>query len=126
MAHKKILVVEDEAHIAELIGDIIAMLDREVLLAFRGSEAVQFIDQHPLDCVVMDITLPDMNGLQLYHHICSRYPHLSHRFVFMSGAEPDEDLEKLLESSENKFIHKPFQVVEFKAVIESLLKQIGE
>ncbi len=121
MAENKILIVEDEAHISGIIHDLLRLMNYEALVASQGSEALAFLEEHPINFLMVDISLPDMTGVQLYQKIVSRYPDLSNRFLFMSGADPDEELTRLLRETPNKFVYKPFQLMELKAEIEEML-----
>ncbi len=122
MTEKKILIVEDEAHISGIIHDLLKMMNHEALVTSRGSEALELLDKHPVNLLLVDISLPDMTGVQLYQEIISRYPRLSNRFLFMSGADPDDELNHLIRETPNKFVYKPFQLLDLKAEIEEMLE----
>lgn len=122
MAENKILIVEDEAHISGIIHDLLKMMNHEALVAGRGDEALELLEQQPVNFLMVDISLPDMTGVQLYHQVVSRYPNLSNRFLFMSGADPDDELNRLIQETPNKFIYKPFQLIDLKTEIEKMLE----
>ncbi|MEW6203257.1 MAG: response regulator [bacterium] len=62
---KKILVVDDEAHIRQLYKDELEDEGYDVLLAASGGEALKTIEREHIDLVMLDIKMPDVNGLEI-------------------------------------------------------------
>jgi len=62
---KKILVVDDEAHIRQLYKDELEEEGYDVLLAASGDEALKVIESEHIDLVMLDIKMPDINGLEI-------------------------------------------------------------
>ncbi|RMI26232.1 MAG: response regulator [Calditrichaeota bacterium] len=122
MGEKKVLVVEDEEYIATLIKEILRRTGTEAVVTSRAEEALSVLEnqEHP-DLAIVDVSLPDMNGLELYRTIRERFPSLNSRFLFMSGYTPEDDLIQLVQNSENRFIQKPFHLLDLQKTIENML-----
>ena len=61
----RILVVEDEAHLAEIIGDNLTMEGYEVLRASDGNEALSVWRREPLDLILLDVMMPKVSGFEV-------------------------------------------------------------
>lgn len=68
---EKILIVEDEKSIAHFISTILNSNDYETLLARSGSEAKTMISSHCPDLVILDLGLPDMDGIDVLRELRS-------------------------------------------------------
>ncbi len=121
MENLSILLVEDEENIAALIRDIFEMYDKEILHAATAEQAKALLKKHPVHFAIMDISLPDMNGLDLFKEISPDYPQLDSRVLFMSGYQPDAKIEGFIQETNNRFIQKPFNLGEFRTMIEAFM-----
>ena len=65
----KLLVVEDEPNILELLAASLRYAGFEVVTAAAGSEAVQVAQRHRPDLIVLDVMLPDMDGFDVLHRL---------------------------------------------------------
>ncbi len=121
MDDQSILLVEDEENIAALIRDIFDMYDKKILHAATAEEAKELLKKHPVRFAIMDISLPDMSGLQLFKEVSPDYPQLDSRVIFMSGYHPDSEIEGFIQKTNNRFIQKPFHLGEFRSLIEEFI-----
>ncbi len=116
-----VLIVEDEEEIAHILKDILSINQAHSIIAKEGSRALDILEDQPIDFVISDITLPDIDGIELYQSIKSKYPSLSNRFLFMSGYSPDENMEKFLNETGNSYIQKPFHINDLQERIKEYL-----
>jgi len=121
MENLSILLVEDEENIAALIKDIFEMYDKKILHAATAEKAKALLKKHPIQFAIMDISLPDMNGIELFKEIAPDYPQLDSRVIFMSGYHPDAKIEGFIQETNNRFIQKPFNLSEFRSMIETFI-----
>jgi DNA-binding response OmpR family regulator len=121
MDKKKVLIVEDEREIANILEDILNVYEADAIIAARGSAALNALEKQPVNFVISDITLPDTDGLELYESIKSKYPALSDRFLFMSGYTVDDRMEKFLNETGNSYIQKPFHISDLQEKIKKFL-----
>jgi two-component system, OmpR family, response regulator len=119
---KKILVVDDDPEIVELLVDVLGRDGRfEVRCASSGYEAgIQTQQFHP-DLILLDYMLPDVNGNVVCQTI-KRNPQFEDiRIVIVSGVVKQDDIEQLLKSGAEDFIKKPFNIGEITAKIAQYL-----
>lgn len=121
MAGTKVLVVEDEENIASLISDILELHNATALLASTGTQARRIMTDARVEFAIVDITLPDMSGLELCDQLYETHPELKGRVIFMSGMEPLGEVEHHMNRTGNQFIQKPFHLQEFRTMLDSWL-----
>ena len=71
-----ILVVDDDRRMAHTLSDILIMSGHNAEVATSGEKALELIEDELFDCVVSDIKMPGMNGVELHHEISHRKPGL--------------------------------------------------
>ena len=120
---RKVLVVEDEAAIREMLAFNLARAGYEVLAAATGVEArTSIVDQYP-DVVLMDWMLPDISGLELTRQL-KRDPDTREIPVIMLTARAQEDDRVAgLEGGADDYITKPFSPRELLARIKAVLRR---
>ena len=120
---KKILVIEDEANIAELLRLYLEKEGYETAVAKDGGAGVAAFDAEKPDLVLLDIMLPVMDGWQVLREIRSK----SKTPVIMLTAKGEtQDKIAGLESGADDYITKPFEVKEVVARIHAVLRRFGE
>ena len=112
----KILIVEDDTMIAEVLGDIVASMSMTSFWASRGSEALEFVRQDSFDLVIMDLELPEMPGTEVARALLELDPQL--KFVYSTGYSEHEDRIDLSHPTTVAVIKKPYEIADIKAVIE--------
>ena len=116
----KILVVDDEALLVKGIRFNLQNEGYEVITGSNGLEAVQLVqEQHP-DLVVLDVMMPEMDGLTA----CSKIREFSNIPIIMLTAKTD-DMDKLIgfDHGADDYLTKPFNILELKARIRALLRR---
>lgn len=120
---KKILVIEDEANIAELLRLYLEKEGYETAVARDGGAGVAAFDAEKPDLVLLDIMLPVMDGWQVLREIRAK----SKTPVIMLTAKGEtQDKIAGLESGADDYITKPFEVKEVVARIHAVLRRFGE
>ena len=116
----KIIVVDDEKEIADLIEVYLKSENYTVFKFYSGNEALAFIDTNKLDLAILDIMLPDVNGLSLCRHIREKYTYP----IIMLTAK-DEELDKItgLSLGADDYITKPFRPLEMIARVKAQLRR---
>jgi PAS domain S-box-containing protein len=105
---ERVLVVDDEPNIAQVIAHILGDVGYRVLTAASGAEALARFDQvqGQVDVLLADIGMPDLTGPELYQRLRERRPGL--KVLFMSGYASPTDLERAPGAEAVAFIQKPF------------------
>ena len=121
MATTRILVVEDEKRIADFIGRGLESASYAVTLTHDGTAALEAIHGLEYDLIVLDLNLPDMDGLKVLEKIRNRK--ISPAVLILSARSNVDDRVKGLELGADDYISKPFAFVEFLARVRALLRR---
>ena len=116
----KILVVDDEALLVKGIRFNLQNEGYEVITGSNGLEAVQLVREQQPDLVVLDVMMPEMDGLTA----CSKIREFSNIPIIMLTAKTD-DMDKLIgfDHGVDDYLTKPFNILELKARIRALLRR---
>jgi two-component system response regulator (stage 0 sporulation protein F) len=104
----KILIVDDEIWVRELLEEFLALQGYQITLAQNGEDALKQIEQDSFDVVLLDIKMPGMGGLETLARIKALNNGIG---VIMLSAFGDFDtVQKSLEMGADHFIEKPFDL----------------
>jgi len=118
--HPLIILVEDDQELARLNARMLTRRGYEVRLAFTFAEAEKLIAGVRADLYVLDVTLPDGNGLAL----CEKFRTFTDApVIFLTGKTETKDKVLGLGAGGDYYLTKPVDKVEFLAVVESLLRR---
>ncbi len=118
---KFILVVDDEDMLRDVLKEVLEMVGFSALFANSGMEGIRLFKEHQehIQLVLMDILMPEMDGLETYDEIKLLDPNM--KFIFMSGF-PDKDALAMRElTEEHVFVRKPFSVKQIITQIRQVL-----
>jgi len=116
MDNKVIVVVEDDATLAEVLDGVLAEVPGyQPLTVGDGANALHLLTSVPADLVILDVNLPDLNGFALYDLLHSRPQTAKLPCVFMSAADQHAELER---RGITDFLAKPFDLDELLALVE--------
>lgn len=115
-----VLVVEDEPDLAEAIRDSLTLDGYQATVVHRGAEALSWLDRNPVDLVVLDWMLPDLDGLAL----CRRIKAAQRTKVIMLTARgTTADRVAGLEAGADDYLVKPFSMRELALRIKAVLRR---
>jgi DNA-binding response OmpR family regulator len=117
----RILVVEDESDTAEVICDLLQNAGYEATAVESGEEALQYIGQN-YDLVLLDIKLPDMNGLEVLRR--ARSESYDQPMIVLSGYGTGSDRVTALEDGADDYLSKPFSPEELVARIRAIRRRV--
>ncbi len=117
---ERILIVEDEINIATPVKTYLERAGFDVAHALTGRAALQMLEETPPNLVVLDLNLPDIDGLE----VCRRIRALSQVPIIMVTAR-DDDIDKIvgLEVGADDYLTKPFNVRELVARVKAILRR---
>jgi DNA-binding response OmpR family regulator len=121
METTRVLVVEDEKRIADFLGRGLESAGYMVSIVHDGTSALEVLHAVAHDLVVLDLNLPDMDGLRVLEKIRNRK--VSPPVLILSARSNVDDRVQGLESGADDYISKPFAVVEFLARVKALLRR---
>lgn len=115
----KILIVEDDASIANLIKVNLAAAGYECACASDGREGADFIEKENYDLILLDIMLPEINGYELLEYVRP----MGTPVIFLTAKGGVEERIRGLKLGADDYIVKPFQIGELLARVEALLRR---
>ncbi len=118
---RAILVVDDEADVAALMGDTLELAGHHVEIASNGTEALGHLAQRRFDLVLSDIRMPEMDGPGLYRAIQDRHPELARRFVFVTGDTLSSETAAFVRGIGAPVVMKPFDLEDLTRTVNRVL-----
>lgn len=115
----KLLFVEDEEDLLQIISDALNKLQSNFLTATNGVEALEVLKDNPdIDAVITDINMPYMNGLDMIKEIKDGGSTIP--IIVMSAHTETEYIEKAKELGVNEYLLKPFDFIKFIELITNM------
>ena len=117
---ERILVVDDEQEIADLIEVYLKNENFEVLKFYTGKEALKYLEKENIDLAVLDVMLPDISGFEICQHIREK-----HLFPVIMLTAKDDEIDKItgLTLGADDYITKPFRPLELVARVKAQLRR---
>ncbi|MEP0713019.1 response regulator transcription factor [Algoriphagus sp.] len=118
---KKVLIVEDDPNISQLIQIHLKDLHYEINVKNNGREGFEEANTSGYDLIILDIMLPEMDGLA----ICQRLRALDNFTPILMITAKSEEIDKVigLESGADDYITKPFKIREFIARVKAIMRR---
>jgi PAS domain S-box-containing protein len=117
----RVLVVDDEAEIADLLRELLEGAGHEVATAESGSVALALLAEARFDAIVSDLHMPDVDGASLWREVRLRDPALARRVLFVTGDTLSPSVRQFLDDSRCASLSKPFTRAELLARVAELL-----
>lgn len=118
----KILIVEDEKPINDLIEMNLSEAGYDCTCAYDGLAAADIIEKERFDLILLDIMLPGANGYELMEYIKP----LEMPVIFLTAKGSVQDRVKGLKLGADDYLVKPFEIVELLARVETILRRAGK
>ncbi len=116
----KILIIDDELSIREMVQDALEMKGYEVVTAAEGQEGLEKFRSGSFDVVITDLIMPlGMDGIELCREVRELDPNVP--IYAMSGYHQDKSVQQMLSKGATGFIGKPFKLEELYQIISSAL-----
>jgi CheY-like chemotaxis protein len=119
-AGKRVLVIDDELAILDMLGESLGGFGYEVDKANDGRRALDLLSQNDYHVTLCDWKMPGLNGRQVYEHLRDRKPEACRRFIFISGDVVNEAMRGFLEQENRTCLSKPFTLGDVREAIRSL------
>lgn len=122
---KRILITEDDTHVAKMISYMLARHGYEGIIAADGVEAVSRLMKRDISLIILDIMMPFFSGYW-FCNIFKRNPATKKiPVVIVSALDKRSDIEKGLKLGADAYVTKPFTEEELIGVVESVLSKKG-
>ncbi len=115
----KLLFVEDEEELLNIICDALSKLEINYLTASNGVEALKVLDENPdIDALITDINMPHMNGLEMIKKLNEEGKQLP--TIIMSAHTEEEYIQRAKEYGVAEYLLKPFDFINFIDIIVNM------
>jgi two-component system, OmpR family, response regulator len=119
----RVLVVDDEPSLSELLASVLRYEGWEIRTAGDGMSAVRAAREFKPDAVVLDIMLPDFSGLEVLRRLRAEQPHVC--VLFLTARDAVEDRIAGITAGGDDYVTKPFSLEEVLARLRGLLRRAG-
>ncbi len=116
---KKILIVEDETAIRELLSDVLRGMGH-IETAANGQEGLDKVKKDFFNVVVSDIGMPIINGIEFYQKVVEKYPQFSRQFLFCTG-DITPDVRKFLSEHHLPHLEKPLSLKVLSRTVQEMM-----
>ena len=117
-----LLCVDDSRTITMIYTSVYENLFKEVLVAQNGKEALELIDRHPIDIIITDYEMPQMNGIEMISYLQEH--NNTKPIIFVTAVEEKQVVVQALNLGVQNFLYKPFDVVELNLAVEKAAKMV--
>jgi len=117
----RILLVDDEKSILDVIGDVLRMDGHNVETTTSGSTALGRVRQERFDVILSDLKMPGMSGQELFERLAEIDGSLSKRLVFTTGDLASPETLDFLERTGNPYLQKPFDLNSVRRLVQAML-----
>ncbi|MGH9870663.1 MAG: ATP-binding response regulator [Candidatus Polarisedimenticolia bacterium] len=118
---RRILIVDDEAVVLELLADLLEVDQHRIDTAASGREGLEKLLANDYDLVVLDLRMPDMPGQQVYERLAHERPALLRKLMFITADTLTGESRGFLEGTRRPWLQKPFSIDAFMKQARSIL-----
>ena len=120
-ARARILLVDDDPLITDLVVDMLGLDGHDVDTAGNGIEALSMLESGRYDLIVSDLHMPKMDGAAFYRELGRRHAHPLHKVIFLTGTTGTSEEHREVQRSGAPVLLKPFNVAELIELVRRLL-----
>jgi DNA-binding response OmpR family regulator len=118
-----ILAVDDDPEVLETVGRVLRHEGYEVSLANSAAQALVQLDKRTPDLLVLDIMMPEMDGIQLCRQLRRDSRFIPLPILFLTAKGSTDDIVSGLDAGADDYVVKPFELAELRARIAALLRR---
>jgi CheY-like chemotaxis protein len=119
----RVLVVDDEIAVGRTILRLLGER-HDVVVANGGSEGARMLEEGAeFDVILCDMSMPEVNGMEVYARATACRPELGPRFVFMTGGTFNSKMREFLETSSAETIDKPFDLDGLRTLVRERIER---
>jgi PAS domain S-box-containing protein len=125
-ARGRVLVVDDETEIADLIREVLNREGYAVSVAQSGREALVRVQGDSFDVIISDLRMPDLDGPGLWRALKAVRPELADRMIFVTGDTLSGDASRFLREVEAPVMEKPLDLAELRRRVAEAIKDLAD
>ena len=120
-SHERILVVDDEEHMRDLLAKVLEREGYQVAVCGDGTEALAVLEREPVDLVVTDVRMPGLTGMEALRAIKELNPEIV--VIIMSAFGSIDQAVQAVKEGAYDYINKPFKIDEMLLTIDKALAE---
>jgi DNA-binding response OmpR family regulator len=120
---KKILIVDDEPDIVELIGMRLTAKSYDIIKAFNGEDALRMAREEKPDLIILDVLMPPPDGLQVCSTLKKDASYKNIPIILLSAKATEKDRETGKQCGADEYLTKPFENKDLLDNIKKLLRE---
>ncbi len=121
-----ILLVDDQEEFLEIADIILKMAGYQVITATNGTEALTILQTQPINLILADITMPGMNGYQLYKSVSQNPKWAFIPFIFLTAHTRADDIRYAKSLGVDDYLTKPVHPDDLLATVHGKLKRANQ
>ncbi|MDW1800487.1 response regulator transcription factor [Vibrio sp. Vb2201] len=118
----RVLIVDDDVPLCELLEAVLQEEGYIVSSVHCGESALQYMEKTPVDLVLLDVMLPNLNGMQVVRRICQRF---ATPILMLTALNDENSMLDGYQAGADQYIGKPFNVAELLMRIKAILRRVG-
>ncbi|HGS4902069.1 response regulator transcription factor [Vibrio parahaemolyticus] len=118
----RVLIVDDDVPLCELLEVVLQDEGYTVSSVHCGESALQYMEKAPVDLVLLDVMLPNLNGMQVARRICQRF---ATPILMLTALNDENSMLDGYQAGADQYIGKPFNVAELLMRIKAILRRVG-
>lgn len=118
----RLLIVDDEPSARQTMEMLLLREGYEMVFAANGPEALERLEEKPPDAILLDVMMPGMDGFEVCRYLKTNplYQHIP--IILVTALDSKHDLARGLDAGADDFLHKPFNSLELRARVRSMLR----
>ncbi|MBM4351832.1 MAG: hybrid sensor histidine kinase/response regulator [Deltaproteobacteria bacterium] len=120
---ERILIVDDESIILDMVASYVSHIGYEAMTAKNGREALERLRSEPFTILITDIKMPEMDGFELMKAVRSEFPDI--HIIAMTGHGASYTFTDVVESGATDYVPKPFSLDEMTAKLNRVVREKG-
>ncbi|MBE7558527.1 response regulator [bacterium] len=113
----RILVIDDNEAVTQLLADVLALDDHAVTTADGGTRGLALLQEESYDVVFLDLWMPDLDGMQIYEWLKIYRPSQAERVVFITGDAVSHATRSFLAAAGRPVVSKPFDIMRISEMV---------
>jgi CheY-like chemotaxis protein len=118
---RRVLVIDDEEAILQMVREVLTRRGYEVDIARDGETGLERLDKAAYDVMLCDWKMPGINGQEVYERLQTRHSELADRVIFITGDVVNEHAQEFLTRHNKLCLAKPFSLADFREAIGKVL-----
>lgn len=120
-ARARILLVDDDPMITQLITDMLSLDGYDAETAPNGLAALEKVQGRRYDLILTDLHMPELDGADLYRELTRRQAHPPRKIIFLTGTAGVSEAHRLVQETGLPLLRKPFNVAELLELVRKTL-----